>query len=239
MERIFLLIKINNLSSGYDNIQILKNINLEVLSGNLTTVIGPNGAGKSTLLRTISGLTSVNKGTIVMDGVDICRLRPDEIVELGIIHVPEGRMILSRLTVRENLIMGSFKRKDDIQVKKDLEKVLDMFPILSERINQYGGTLSGGEQQMLAIGRGIMAKPKLLMLDEPSLGIAPIVVEQIFDMIKEIQKEGVTILMVEQNAAKALSSADTGYVLELGSIEASGIASELLNDEAKIGRAHV
>ena len=167
-----------------------------------------------------------------MDGVDICRLRPDEIVELGIIHVPEGRMILSRLTVRENLIMGSFKRKDDIQVKKDLEKVLDMFPILSERINQYGGTLSGGEQQMLAIGRGIMAKPKLLMLDEPSLGIAPIVVEQIFDMIKEIQKEGVTILMVEQNAAKALSSADTGYVLELGSIEASGIASELLNDEA-------
>ena len=232
MERIFLLIKINNLSSGYDNIQILKNINLEVLSGNLTTVIGPNGAGKSTLLRTISGLTSINQGTIVMDGVDIGRLRPDEIVELGIIHVPEGRMILSRLTVRENLIMGSFKRKDDIQVKKDLEKVLDMFPILSERINQYGGTLSGGEQQMLAIGRGIMAKPKLLMLDEPSLGIAPIVVEQIFDMIKEIQKEGVTILMVEQNAAKALTSADTGYVLELGSIEASGIASELLNDEA-------
>ena len=226
------MIKINNLSSGYDNIQILKNINLEVLSGNLTTVIGPNGAGKSTLLRTISGLTSINQGTIVMDGVDIGRLRPDEIVELGIIHVPEGRMILSRLTVRENLIMGSFKRKDDIQVKKDLEKVLDMFPILSERINQYGGTLSGGEQQMLAIGRGIMAKPKLLMLDEPSLGIAPIVVEQIFDMIKEIQKEGVTILMVEQNAAKALSSADTGYVLELGSIEASGIASELLNDEA-------
>lgn len=226
------MIKINNLSSGYDNIQILKNINLEVLSGNLTTVIGPNGAGKSTLLRTISGLTSINQGTVVMDGVDICRLRPDEIVELGIIHVPEGRMILSRLTVRENLIMGSFKRKDDIQVKKDLEKVLDMFPILSERINQYGGTLSGGEQQMLAIGRGIMAKPKLLMLDEPSLGIAPIVVEQIFDMIKEVQKEGVTILMVEQNAAKALTSADTGYVLELGSIEASGIASELLNDEA-------
>ncbi|MFL2798333.1 MAG: ABC transporter ATP-binding protein [Paracoccaceae bacterium] len=226
------MIKINNLSSGYDNIQILKNINLEVLSGNLTTVIGPNGAGKSTLLRTISGLTSINQGTIVMDGVDIGRLRPDEIVELGIIHVPEGRMILSRLTVRENLIMGSFKRKDDIQVKKDLEKVLDMFPILSERINQYGGTLSGGEQQMLAIGRGIMAKPKLLMLDEPSLGIAPIVVEQIFDMIKEVQKEGVTILMVEQNAAKALTSADTGYVLELGSIEASGIASELLNDEA-------
>ena len=225
------MIKINNLSSGYDNIQILKNINLEVLSGNLTTVIGPNGAGKSTLLRTISGLTSINQGTIVMDGVDIGRLRPDEIVELGIIHVPEGRMILSRLTVRENLIMGSFKRKDDIQVKKDLEKVLDMFPILSERINQYGGTLSGGEQQMLAIGRGIMAKPKLLMLDEPSLGIAPIVVEQIFDMIKEVQKEGVTILMVEQNAAKALTSADTGYVLELGSIEASGIASELLNDE--------
>ena len=225
------MLEIKTLSSGYDNIQILKNINIDILSGNLTTVIGPNGAGKSTLLRTISGLTSISQGSIVMDGVDICKLRPDEIVDLGIIHVPEGRMILSRLTVRENLIMGSFKRKDNTQIKYDLEKVLDMFPILKERINQFGGTLSGGEQQMLAIGRGIMAKPKLLMLDEPSLGIAPIVVEQIFDMIKEIQNEGVTILMVEQNAAKALSSADTGYVLELGDLKASGSASELLNDE--------
>lgn len=226
------MLEIKTLSSGYDNIQILKNINIDILSGNLTAVIGPNGAGKSTLLRTISGLTSISQGSIVMDGVDICKLRPDEIVDLGIIHVPEGRMILSRLTVRENLIMGSFKRKDNTQIKYDLEKVLDMFPILKERINQFGGTLSGGEQQMLAIGRGIMAKPKLLMLDEPSLGIAPIVVEQIFDMIKEIQNEGVTILMVEQNAAKALSSADTGYVLELGVLKASGSASELLNDEA-------
>lgn len=225
------MLEIKTLSSGYDNIQILKNINIDILSGNLTAVIGPNGAGKSTLLRTISGLTSISQGSIVMDGVDICKLRPDEIVDLGIIHVPEGRMILSRLTVRENLIMGSFKRKDNTQIKYDLEKVLDMFPILKERINQFGGTLSGGEQQMLAIGRGIMAKPKLLMLDEPSLGIAPIVVEQIFDMIKEIQNEGVTILMVEQNAAKALSSADTGYVLELGALKASGSASELLNDE--------
>jgi len=224
------LIEINNLSSGYGNIQVLKNINLHVRSGNLTTVIGPNGAGKSTLLRTISGLTNINQGAIIVDGVNICSLRPDEIVEMGIIHVPEGRMILSRLTVRENLIMGSFKRKDDVQIKKDLAKVLGMFPILSERINQFGGTLSGGEQQMLAIGRGIMAKPKVLMLDEPSLGIAPIVVEQIFNMIKEIQKEGVTILMVEQNAAKALGSADTGYVLELGRIKANGTAKDLLND---------
>ena len=224
------MIEINNLSSGYGNIQVLKNINLHVRSGNLTTVIGPNGAGKSTLLRTISGLTKINQGAIIVDGVNICSLRPDEIVEMGIIHVPEGRMILSRLTVRENLIMGSFKRKDDVQIKKDLAKVLGMFPILSERINQFGGTLSGGEQQMLAIGRGIMAKPKVLMLDEPSLGIAPIVVEQIFKMIKEIQKEGVTILMVEQNAAKALSSADTGYVLELGRIKANGTAKDLLND---------
>tara|TARA_Y100000739_G_C20549496_1_gene437525 strand:+ start:393 stop:1097 length:705 start_codon:yes stop_codon:yes gene_type:complete len=225
------LIEINDLFSGYGNIQVLKNINLNVRSGNLTTVIGPNGAGKSTLLRTISGLTEISKGTIIVDGVNICNLRPDEIVQLGIIHVPEGRMILSRLTVRENLIMGSFKRKDDGQIKNDFEKVLEMFPILSERINQFGGTLSGGEQQMLAIGRGIMARPKLLMLDEPSLGIAPIVVEQIFDMIKEIQKEGVTILMVEQNAAKALNSADTGYVLELGKIKANGAAKDLLNDE--------
>ncbi len=225
------MIEINDLFSGYGNIQVLKNINLNVRSGNLTTVIGPNGAGKSTLLRTISGLTEISKGTIIVDGVNICNLRPDEIVQLGIIHVPEGRMILSRLTVRENLIMGSFKRKDDGQIKNDFEKVLEMFPILSERINQFGGTLSGGEQQMLAIGRGIMARPKLLMLDEPSLGIAPIVVEQIFDMIKEIQKEGVTILMVEQNAAKALNSADTGYVLELGKIKANGAAKDLLNDE--------
>ena len=224
------MLEIKTLSSGYDNIQILKNINIDILSGNLTAVIGPNGAGKSTLLRTISGLTSISQGSIVMDGVDICKLRPDEIVDLGIIHVPEGRMILSRLTVRENLIMGSFKRKDNTQIKYDLEKVLDMFPILKERINQFGGTLSGGEQQMLAIGRGIMAKPKLLMLDEPSLGIAPIVVEQIFDMIKEIQKEGVTILMVEQNARQALGIADTGYVMVQGRNAYTGSGRELLAD---------
>ena len=166
-----------------------------------------------------------------MDGIDITKLRPDEIVGLGIIHVPEGRMILSRLTVRENLIMGSFQRKDNFQINKDFDKVLSMFPILGDRLTQLGDTLRGGEQQMLAIGRGLMAKPKLLMLDEPSLGIAPIVVEQIFKMIKQIQNEGVTILMVEQNAAKALNAASSAYVLELGEIKASGSAKSLLLDD--------
>jgi branched-chain amino acid transport system ATP-binding protein len=225
------LLEIHNLSSGYDNIPVLKSLNLKIDTGNLIAVIGPNGAGKSTLLRTISGLLSVNDGSIMMDGIDITKLRPDEIVNLGIIHVPEGRMILSRLTVRENLIMGSFQRKDNSQVKEDFDKVLSMFPILSDRLTQLGGTLSGGEQQMLAIGRGLMAKPKLLMLDEPSLGIAPIVVEQIFNMIKQIQNEGVTILMVEQNAAKALNAASSAYVLELGEIKASGSAKKLLMDD--------
>ena len=225
------MLEIHNLSSGYDNIPVLKSLNLKIDTGNLTAVIGPNGAGKSTLLRTISGLLSVNNGSIMMDGIDITKLRPDEIVNLGIIHVPEGRMILSRLTVRENLIMGSFKRKDNSQVKEDFDKVLSMFPILSDWLTQLGGTLSGGEQQMLAIGRGLMARPKLLMLDEPSLGIAPIVVEQIFDMINQIQKEGVTILMVEQNAAKALNAACSAYVLELGAIKASGSAKSLLTDD--------
>ena len=225
------MLEIHNLSSGYDNIPVLKSLNLKIDTGNLTAVIGPNGAGKSTLLRTISGLLSVNNGSIMMDGIDITKLRPDEIVSLGIIHVPEGRMILSRLTVRENLIMGSFQRKDNSQVKEDFDKVLSMFPILSDRLTQLGGTLSGGEQQMLAIGRGLMARPKLLMLDEPSLGIAPIVVEQIFNMIKQIQNEGVTILMVEQNAAKALNAASSAYVLELGEIKASGSAKKLLMDD--------
>ena len=225
------MLEIHNLSSGYDNIPVLKSLNLKIDTGNLTAVIGPNGAGKSTLLRTISGLLSVSDGSIMMDGIDITKLRPDEIVSLGIIHVPEGRMILSRLTVRENLIMGSFQRKDNSQIKEDFDKVLSMFPILSDRLTQLGGTLSGGEQQMLAIGRGLMARPKLLMLDEPSLGIAPIVVEQIFDMINQIQKEGVTILMVEQNAAKALNAASSAYVLELGSIKASGLAKSLLTDD--------
>lgn len=225
------MLEINNLSSGYDNIPVLKSLSLKIDTGNLTAVIGPNGAGKSTLLRTISGLLSVSDGSILMDGIDITKLRPDEIVGLGIIHVPEGRMILSRLTVRENLIMGSFQRKDNLQIKKDFDKVLSMFPILADRLTQLGGTLSGGEQQMLAIGRGLMAKPKLLMLDEPSLGIAPIVVEQIFNMIKQIQNEGVTILMVEQNAAKALNAASSAYVLELGAIKASGSTKKLLMDD--------
>ena len=224
------MLEIHNLSSGYDNIPVLKSLSLKIDTGNLTAVIGPNGAGKSTLLRTISGLLSVSDGSIMMDGIDITKLRPDEIVGLGIIHVPEGRMILSRLTVRENLIMGSFQRTDNPQIKKDFDKVLSMFPILSDRLTQLGGTLSGGEQQMLAIGRGLMARPKLLMLDEPSLGIAPIVVEQIFEMINQIKKDGVTILMVEQNAAKALNAANSAYVLELGAIKASGSTKSLLTD---------
>ncbi len=167
----------------------------------------------------------------MMDGRDLTRLKPDDIVGLGVVHVPEGRMVLTRMTVKENLILGAFKRNDEGAVKRDFDHAMSMFPILGERIGQMAGTLSGGEQQMLAIARGLMGAPKLLMLDEPSLGIAPIIVRNIFKAIKEIQAAGVTILMVEQNATKALAAADRAYALDLGSVTASGPADALLKDE--------
>lgn len=225
------MLEIENLVAGYNNIPILNSINITANSGNITVVIGPNGAGKSTLLKTISGLIPTSSGSIKFDGEDISKKPPDEIVKLGIIHVPEGRMIFNRLTVSENLLMGAFQQSSTNKKKEDFDRVLHLFPILSQRLGQLGGTLSGGEQQMLAIGRGLMSTPKLLMLDEPSLGIAPIIVEQIFNLIDEIKKTGVSILMVEQNASKALKAADFGYVLELGNLQTSGPSISLLNDK--------
>ena len=224
------MLEIENLVAGYNNVPILKSLNISANSGDITVVIGPNGAGKSTLLKTISGLIPTSSGSIRFDGNEISKMPPDEIVKLGIIHVPEGRMIFNRLTVSENLLMGAFQQSSTNKKKEDFDRVLQLFPIISTRLGQLGGTLSGGEQQMLAIGRGLMSSPKLLMLDEPSLGIAPIVVEQIFNLIEEIKKTGVSILMVEQNASKALKAADFGYVLELGNLEASGSSASLLKD---------
>tara|TARA_B100001248_G_C27363816_1_gene447872 strand:- start:693 stop:1397 length:705 start_codon:yes stop_codon:yes gene_type:complete len=225
------VLEIKDLVAGYNNVPILKNLNISANSGDITVVIGPNGAGKSTLLKTISGLIPTSEGSIKFDGNEISKMPPDEIVKLGIIHVPEGRMIFNRLTVSENLLMGAFQQSNANKKKEDFDQVLQLFPILSKRLSQLGGTLSGGEQQMLAIGRGLMSSPKLLMLDEPSLGIAPIIVEQIFNLIIEIKKAGVSILMVEQNASKALNTADFGYVLELGNLQTSGPSNSLLNDK--------
>ena len=224
------MLEIKDLVAGYNNVPILKNLNISANSGDITVVIGPNGAGKSTLLKTISGLIPTSEGSIKFDGNEISKMSPDEIVKLGIIHVPEGRMIFNRLTVSENLLMGAFQQSNANKKKEDFDRVLQLFPILAKRLSQLGGTLSGGEQQMLAIGRGLMSSPKLLMLDEPSLGIAPIIVEQIFNLIIEIKKAGVSILMVEQNASKALNTADFGYVLELGNLQKSGPSISLLND---------
>ena len=225
------MLEIKNLIAGYNNVPILKNLNISANSGDITVVIGPNGAGKSTLLKTISGLIKTSQGSIKFEGNEISKMPPDEIVKLGIIHVPEGRMIFNRLTVSENLLMGAFQQSSANKKKEDFNRVLQLFPILSKRLGQLGGTLSGGEQQMLAIGRGLMSSPKLLMLDEPSLGIAPIIVEQIFTLINEIKKAGVSILMVEQNASKALKTADFGYVIELGNLQTSGPSTSLLNDK--------
>ena len=225
------MLEIKNLVAGYNNVPILKNLNISANSGDITVVIGPNGAGKSTLLKTISGLIKTSQGSIKFEGNEISKMPPDEIVKLGIIHVPEGRMIFNRLTVSENLLMGAFQQSSANKKKEDFNRVLQLFPILSKRLGQLGGTLSGGEQQMLAIGRGLMSSPKLLMLDEPSLGIAPIIVEQIFNLINEIKEAGVSILMVEQNASKALKTADFGYVLELGNLRTSGPSISLLNDK--------
>ena len=225
------MLEIENLVAGYNNVPILNSLNITANSGNITVVIGPNGAGKSTLLKTISGLIPTSSGSIKFDGEDISKMPPDEIVKLGIIQVPEGRMIFNRLTVSENLLMGAFQQSNTNKKKEDFERVLNLFPILSKRLGQLGGTLSGGEQQMLAIGRGLMSSPKLLMLDEPSLGIAPIIVEQIFNLIDEIKKTGVSILLVEQNASKALKAADFGYVIELGNLQTSGSSISLLNDK--------
>ncbi len=226
------MLKLNSIQTKYGSIYALKGIDLVVNEGEIVTIIGANGAGKSTTLNTISGLVRSIAGTIEFNGVDITYMPTDKIVESGLIQVPEGREIFPNLTVMENLKLGAFLRKDKQGIKEDIEKVTSYFPRLAERFNQLGGTLSGGEQQMLAIARALMSKPKLLLMDEPSLGLAPIFVHDIFDIIKKINEQGTTVLLVEQNATLALSIAHRGYVMETGNIVMEDKASNLMDNES-------
>lgn len=225
------MLKIENLNVSYGGIKALRGIDLEVPDGKIVTLIGANGAGKSTTLRTISGLVKADSGSVTYDGVELLGKPINEILELGIAMVPEGRRVFSDLTVLENLKIGAYLRKDKAEIEKDIQWVYSLFPRLEERHWQLAGTLSGGEQQMLAVGRALMSRPKLMMMDEPSLGLAPIVVKGIFDIIKEINKQGVTVLLIEQNANMALKTADFGYVLETGNITLSGSGTDLLVNE--------
>lgn len=229
------MLKIENLETYYGNIQALKGISIDVAEGEIVTLIGANGAGKTTTLMSISGVVPPRSGKITFKGENITGSAPDYIVPKGIIQVPEGRRIFPDLTVAENLDMGAFLRKDEAEIKRDMEYVFELFPILSQRRTQRGGTLSGGEQQMLAISRALMAQPKLLLLDEPSLGLAPIIVQQIFEIIKKINKEqGTTVFLVEQNANLALKTAHKGYVMETGRITMADTCENLLqNDEVQ------
>jgi branched-chain amino acid transport system ATP-binding protein len=223
------MLKLDNVQSGYGNKLAIKNVSLEIREGEIITLIGANGAGKSTTLMTICGVVSCRSGKIMFRNREIDKIAPEEIVRLGICQVPEGRHIFPQLTVKENLDMGAFLRKDREGIKKDLDYVFSLFPILAERKNQDGGNLSGGEQQMLAMSRALMARPQLLLLDEPSMGLAPLVIKQIFEIIKQINKENnTTIFLVEQNANQALNIANRGYVMENGQITLTGNAQELL-----------
>lgn len=224
------MLKVEELHVYYGGIHALKGISFEIKEGQIVTLIGSNGAGKTTALRAISGLI-VGKGSIQYRNQEILGTPSEKIVAKGMCQVPEGRRIFTALNVQENLMMGAYLRKDKEGIQKDLEYIYDLFPRLKERAKQMGGTLSGGEQQMLAIGRAIMANPKLLMLDEPSMGLAPIVIDEIFETIKYLNEKGLTVLLVEQNANIALQVADIGYVIETGSIAFSGDAKDLLNDD--------
>ena len=224
-------LELSNVHTFYGNIHALQGISINVQDGEIVTLIGANGAGKSTTLRTISGILEPREGEVRLDSQRINALPAHQIVELGICQVPEGRRIFSRMTVRENLEMGAFSRKDKANIKGDLDRVFELFPRLQERVGQKGGTLSGGEQQMLAIGRALMARPKILLLDEPSMGLAPILVETIFNTIVEINQQGVTVLLVEQNAVMALQIAHRGYVLETGTIVLADSAESLRKNE--------
>ncbi len=233
-----MLLELDNVKTYYGNIRALKGISIEVAEGEIVCLIGGNGAGKSTTLMTISGVLTPEEGSVQYQGRSIVSVRPDNIVQMGICQVPEGRMIFPLLTVMENLDLGAYLRKDKDGIKADIDRVFDLFPVLRERSNQAGGTLSGGEQQMLAIGRALMARPKLLLLDEPSLGLAPIVVDSIFDIIRQINEEGTTILLVEQNAQLALKFSHRGYVLETGEITLAD-TSEALRKNEQVKKAYL
>ena len=227
------MLELRNVDTYYGNIQALKSVSIDVEEGEIVTLIGANGAGKSTTLMTICGVTPPRNGEIFFKGTPIHQMKTDKIVTLGLCQVPEGRRIFPAMSVLENLEMGTFLRRDKSDIQKDIEYVFDLFPILAQRRNQAGGTLSGGEQQMLAISRALMARPRLLLLDEPSLGLAPLIIKQIFEIIKKINEESnTTIFLVEQNANQALKLAHRGYVMENGAITLSDTASNLLDDEA-------
>lgn len=226
------MLELKNVKTFYGNIQALKGINITVEKGEIITLIGANGAGKSTTLMSISGIVPPRSGSITLEGEELVGEDPDQIVHWGVSQVPEGRRIFPHLSVRENLDMGAFLRTDKAEIQKDFEYVFELFPILAERKNQAGGTLSGGEQQMLAISRALMARPKLLLLDEPSLGLAPLIVQKIFEIIAQVNKEnGTTIFLVEQNAFQALKVANRGYVMENGAITLAESAKNLLANE--------
>jgi len=232
------LLELQGVDTYYGRVQALHQISMTIDEGEIVTLIASNGAGKTTTLRTISGLTHPAKGHVRLRGKEISALSPDRIVTLGIGHAPEGRRIFHRMTVRDNLFLGAYSRNDGPAIRADQERVFQLFPRLRERRQQIGGTLSGGEQQMLAIGRAMMSRPKLLLLDEPSLGLAPILVDTIFDVIRDINKQGTTILLIEQNAAKALQVANRGYVLETGRVVKEGTAKALL-ESPDVQRAYL
>ena len=226
------MLEVKDLEVYYGMIQAIKGISFEVNKGEVIALIGANGAGKTTTLHTITGLLSPKKGSVMFERKDITKIPAHKIVSMGMAHVPEGRRVFADLSVYENLKLGAYTRKDKENLNKDLESIYERFPRLAERKNQSAGTLSGGEQQMLAMGRALMSKPSIILMDEPSMGLSPILVNEIFDIIESISKSGTTVLLVEQNAKKALSIADRAYVLETGKIVTSGKASELLEDDS-------
>ncbi len=226
------MLEVKDLQVYYGVIQALKGVSFEVNQGEVIALIGANGAGKTTTLHTLTGLLPAKQGSIIFEGVDITKVPAHKIVEMGIAHVPEGRRVFSQLSVYENLKMGAYTRKDKKEIAENLENVYKRFPRLEERKNQRAGTLSGGEQQMLAMGRALMSNPKMIVMDEPSMGLSPIFVNEIFDIIEKVSASGTTVLLVEQNAKKALSIADRAYVLETGKIVLSGDAKELMNDDS-------
>lgn len=226
------MLEVKDLQVYYGVIQALKGISFEVNKGEVIALIGANGAGKTTTLQTLTGILPAKAGSITFEGKDITKIPAHKIVEMGMAHVPEGRRVFADMSVYENLLMGAYTRKDKNEIQESLEMVYKRFPRLEERKNQRAGTLSGGEQQMLAMGRALMSKPSIILMDEPSMGLSPIFVNEIFNIIEEVSKSGTTVLLVEQNAKKALSIADRAYVLETGKVTLSGVADDLLNDES-------
>lgn len=232
------MLRIEGLTVAYGGIEAVRGVSLDVAEGELVTIVGNNGAGKTTTLMAISGVAPIRSGRIVINGEETTRLAPHAIVARGVAHCPEGRLVFGRLTVHENLRLGAYQRKDGAALKQDIDRIYALFPRLLERRTQLAGTLSGGEQQMLAIGRALMSRPRLLMLDEPSLGLAPLIVQRIFGVIRQLHAEGVTILLVEQNAHLALTVADRAYVLETGEVRLAGKAKELI-DNPEVRKAYL